>query len=169
MNGTRNGDNNSADAVPQSKREGEVYFLYSCNRVKIGWSRNNHQRRVLVDIAPYLPAPAHLLGHVRASAHSEIELHERFSADRIHHEWFDLSPELRAFLCQDERRADRLETAEDTYRDFIEDEYHRIFKGEPDDRPPDQPKRAALRAIPIDSASDGTREVLPIESAARVA
>lgn len=169
MNRKRNNEDNSADPVPQSKRDGDVYFLYCCNRVKIGWSRNNPQRRVLIDIAPLLPAPAHLIGCVRASVHSESELHARFAADRIHHEWFDLSPDLRSFLCEDERREDRLEMAEDTYRDFIEDEYHRIFKGEPNDNPPGQPGRPALRPVPNHDGSEGPREVLAIEPPSRVA
>lgn len=99
----------------------EVYFLYSCNRVKIGTSRH-HQRRVLQDISPYCPAPLFLLGAVPGGPIVEGRLHERFADALIRNEWFELTSDLRSFLMEDEDRADRLDAAEDDYVDWLEDE-----------------------------------------------
>ncbi|MCK1543460.1 GIY-YIG nuclease family protein [Bradyrhizobium sp. 179] len=99
----------------------EVYFLYACNRIKIGWSRN-HIQRALNEISPYCPAPLFFIGATPGDRALEAQLHARFAADRAHGEWFDLGPHLREFLCEDQARARMLMAAERHYLGWLEEE-----------------------------------------------
>jgi hypothetical protein len=106
---------------PAAPELGDVYFLYACNRIKIGTSRNHHQR-VLNEIVPYCPAPLFMIGTIPGGRSLEAGMHTRFSAAWAHSEWFELWPELREFLCEDRKRAHALEAAEDQYLEWLYDE-----------------------------------------------
>lgn len=106
---------------PAAPEVGDVYFLYACNRIKIGTSRN-HLQRVLNEIVPYCPAPLFLIGTIHGGRILEASLHARFWVARAHSEWFELWPELREFLCEDRERAEALKSAEEQYSEWLNDE-----------------------------------------------
>lgn len=98
-----------------------VYFLYSCNLIKIGTSRD-YVRRIVGDIAPYSAAPISILKVIPGGKILEGRLHSRFEAAHAQDEWFDLSPELRTYLNEDERTSEALAGAEESYRDWLKEE-----------------------------------------------
>jgi hypothetical protein len=100
---------------------GEVYFLYACNRIKIGFSRRP-EGRMLIEIAPYCPAPLFLIGTIPGNLTAERRMHSRFEDDRADAEWFTLNHELREFLCEDEDRSRKLTAAEDFYFEWLQAE-----------------------------------------------
>lgn len=75
---------------------GFVYFIRCEDRVKIGYSENPVRR--LTKINADAPFPCELLGWVAADDYPERELHERFATDRLHSEWFAVSPGLLSFV-----------------------------------------------------------------------
>lgn len=135
MNEARKGDHSSAETVPpmqhmvdsyfQAKvlpkkpvvREGWVYFACDGERVKIGFSGAPHSR--VQDIQSSCSLPLTVLAVIKGTMDDEAKLHTKFSADRLHGEWFTLSPKLR-------RHIDRLKKAEarrtpfDGYIDWYE-------------------------------------------------
>lgn len=127
----------------------EVYFLYYCNRIKIGMSRHA-QRRVMMDIAPHCVAPLLIIGTIPGGGIVEARLHARFKEDSDSNEWFHLSPELRDFLCEDRDRAHRLKTAEGRYREWLRREVIEMERN--NEGPPDQPGRGARRHVPVASS-----------------
>lgn len=73
-----------------------VYFMYSANRIKIGFSTGLRGRHNGLKKAGAFP-PVVLM--IRAGGEKlEREYHKRFAEDRLHGEWFSLSPKLRSFL-----------------------------------------------------------------------
>lgn len=162
MNGTGKRQVISAESVPAMGPDGklrsvrarrliaqstshQVYFLYACGRIKIGTSKDP-LRRALIDILPYCPVPLVMLGTIIGGPVIEGQLHKRFEAERIRDEWFRLSPELRAFLCDDETRKLRLEDAEDDYEEWLEEELYeqqQIYAGAGD-----RPDGEASRPVP---------------------
>jgi hypothetical protein len=77
----------------------ELYFI-ECQcaerHIKIGVSSNIKVR--LVNMRAHCPYDLRLLKAVVAGAHLEIELHQRFAADRVRGEWFRRTPELLAYI-----------------------------------------------------------------------
>jgi len=77
----------------------ELYFI-ECQcaerHIKIGVSSNIKVR--LVNMRAHCPYELKLLKAVTAGAHLEIELHQRFAADRVRGEWFRRTPELLAYI-----------------------------------------------------------------------
>lgn len=102
----------------QEAQTHEVYFLYCAGRVKIGTS-NHALRRVMIEITPYCPVPHIILGTIPGGPIAEARLHDRFAYSRDHAEWFHLDPDLRPFLCEDQRRAERLDAAEGRYHEWL--------------------------------------------------
>lgn len=124
----------------------EVYFLYACGRIKIGTSRDPF-KRAMRDILPYCPVPLVMIGTIVGGPIVEGQLHKRFEASRMRDEWFMLTSELRAFLCEDEDRKRQLEDAEDDYEEWLEeelDEQRQIYAGT-GDRPCGEGSRAVFR------------------------
>jgi hypothetical protein len=73
-----------------------VYFAYSAGRIKIGYSRGVEGRcRQLATSGPFPPV---LILIVHGTVGLEQDFHVRFHEDRIHGEWFKLSPSVRSFL-----------------------------------------------------------------------
>lgn len=73
-----------------------VYFMYSAGRVKIGFSRGLRVRHNELKKAGPFPPIALLI--LRGGEEMEREFHRRFDEDRLHGEWFALSPNIRNFL-----------------------------------------------------------------------
>jgi hypothetical protein len=77
----------------------ELYFI-ECQcaerHIKIGISSNIHSR--LVNMRASCPYELTLLKAVDGGAHLEIELHQRFAADRVRGEWFRRTPDLLAYI-----------------------------------------------------------------------
>lgn len=174
MNGTGKNDNISAKSVPQSRsarsvpladierrREAEqinhdIYFLYGCDRIKIGTSRNAN-RRIFADIAPYSPCPLVVLGTIQGGTIAEARLHRRFKEYEIGNEWFYLGSDLRAFLCEYESMARRLEEAERIYLKWLRIELAHMEAS--NESPPNKPRGGARRSIPLDGRGEETRIV----------
>lgn len=102
-------------------RTHEVYFLYSCNRIKIGTSRR-HNRRVVYEIAPYCPAPLIVLGTIPGGQIIESQTHQRFSEAWAFAEWFDLTPDLRSYLSDERCWSASLSNAEISYRGWLHEQ-----------------------------------------------
>jgi hypothetical protein len=75
---------------------GFVYFAYCAGRIKIGYSTDVANR--MAGLASNSPAPVTLLMTIRGDEQDEAAYHEMFAADRVHREWFLLSPDLREFM-----------------------------------------------------------------------
>lgn len=75
---------------------GVIYFVYSCGRIKIGYTSELASR--MSQFGTHSPMPPILLLTIGANEHDEVAYHEMFAADRMHREWFHLSYELRDFL-----------------------------------------------------------------------
>lgn len=94
-----------------------VYFMYSAGRIKIGYSAELRARHMgLKKSGPYPPV---LLLLISGTEKDERKLHAKFEGDRLHGEWFALSPKIRSFL--NTRLCDRglasLEKADADFRD----------------------------------------------------
>ena len=76
-----------------------VYFVTAraLNRVKIGWS-DDPQRR-LVKMSADSPTPLVLERVCDGGQEVEADLHARFAGARIAGEWFEISPEIEAFMA----------------------------------------------------------------------
>lgn len=94
-----------------------VYFAYSAGRIKIGYSAGAAGRIKRLRASGAFPPELVLVMHGRMG--DEQDLHIKFSSDRLHGEWFNLSKELRAYLRK--RLCDvgqaTLDRAELEYRD----------------------------------------------------
>lgn len=75
---------------------GIVYFIYCAGRIKIGYSDGLRTR--LKQIAACSPFPPVALLVVSGTVKLERQLHARFAEDRLHGEWFALSPKMRRFF-----------------------------------------------------------------------
>lgn len=73
-----------------------VYFVRSGDLVKIGHSLNVTKRLSALQIGS--PVPLELWHVVKGQRSLEKELHERFSADRAHGEWFRVSPAITEYV-----------------------------------------------------------------------
>lgn len=74
--------------------EPRTYFVRNGSRVKIGWTTNIKSRMTALS----LPMSAVLLT-LDGGPEKEIALHHRFASARIGRtEWFDLTPDLEAFI-----------------------------------------------------------------------
>lgn len=88
-----------------------LYFIRPVGQdgpIKIGVTLNPEQR--LTYHRKHSPLPLEYAGRVLldGAAATERELHRRFSAYRLHHDWFAASPELEAqiaALCTEYREA----------------------------------------------------------------
>lgn len=78
--------------------EGVVYFVRarSGRHVKIGWSTDLPSRLSALQTAHAVPVK--VLATVPGVRALESTLHERFRADRVRGEWFNLSDQIRAFI-----------------------------------------------------------------------
>jgi hypothetical protein len=74
-----------------------IYFIETQGRVKIGYS-NDPQRR-FSDLTVGCPTRCVLLAIIEGSMSDEKDLHERFKANRIRGEWFELTPEISDFMA----------------------------------------------------------------------
>jgi hypothetical protein len=95
-----------------------IYFMYSAGRVKIGFSTGLRGRQLQLKASGPFPPVVVLI--VKGTEESEREIHAKFAADRLHGEWFKLSPKIRSFLrfrlCPVGRAS--LERAEAEFRDY---------------------------------------------------
>lgn len=75
-----------------------IYFLRPVGGgpVKIGCSQEPRSR--LRDYMKWSPVPLELVAAAPGSLATEGQLHRRFSASRLHHEWFASTDELDAFV-----------------------------------------------------------------------
>jgi hypothetical protein len=62
------------------------------------------------------------IGTIPGSIAAERRIHARFEDDRIDAEWFILSPELRAFMYEDEDRSRKITAAEEFYFEWLQAE-----------------------------------------------
>lgn len=95
-----------------------VYFMYSAGRIKIGYSGGLRKRQM--DLKGAGPFPPVVLLVVNGTEKDEKKFHAKFAADRLHGEWFALSPKLRSFLryklC--DRGVASLDQAEAEFADY---------------------------------------------------
>lgn len=82
----------------RSTTPGLVYFMRFGDRVKIGFTTNLKNRSQAI---PHDEVMATMPGTMR----DEKALHARFAKHRIHHEWFDLAPEVADFIASIKRAA----------------------------------------------------------------
>lgn len=96
-----------------------IYFAYSAGRIKIGASSNVADRAKKLNGDSALPVTIILTG--RGSLADEAGLHEVFAEERLHNEWFAMSPRMRVFLdkvmCRKGRR--KLQLAEAAFRKWL--------------------------------------------------
>ena len=88
---------------PQSKSFQNITFIYffkavNLNRVKIGMSRNVHQR--LGKVQTTSPVELELIKIIRTNDRypNDVSIHALFQNIRLHNEWFELTLELQAFI-----------------------------------------------------------------------
>lgn len=80
-----------------AERDGScVYFAEADGRVKIGWSRKVATR--IAQLQTGSAAPITLLGTTPGGVALERRLHQQFAAARVAGEWFEATPELRAYV-----------------------------------------------------------------------
>jgi hypothetical protein len=82
--------------LPPAPTNDYVYFVGAPGMVKIGRSRNPHDR--LVGLRSGIPLPLELLA-VLPDGSQERELHERFAHLRLKGEWFRREAELEEFIA----------------------------------------------------------------------
>lgn len=104
----------------EQARTHEIYFLYACDRIKIGTS--NHTLRRFKEISSHCPVPNQIIGTIPGGPILEARLHEQFNESAMRDEWFFLDQELRDFLCKDQERARRLKLAEELYLEWLRTE-----------------------------------------------
>lgn len=75
---------------------GMIYFVYSCGRIKIGYTAELAAR--MSQFGTHSPMPPVLLLTIGACERDEAVYHQMFATDRVHREWFRLSYDLREFL-----------------------------------------------------------------------
>jgi hypothetical protein len=79
---------------PRHYREPGVYLVEGAGRLKIGVTTNVRSR--MTSLRGSSPVPLDLLAHINGGRTLEAHLHERFRAHRLHGEWFEDRPEIRA-------------------------------------------------------------------------
>lgn len=84
------------DAFVETRQGSSVYFAGCDDRVKIGWSRKVATR--IAQLQTGSASPIRLLGTTPGGRGLERRLHEQFASARLHGEWFELTPELRAHI-----------------------------------------------------------------------
>lgn len=97
-----------------------VYFLYAAGRIKIGYTAGDPDKRESV-VGNHCPLPVSTVKIMPGGAVTEFRVHHQFRSDRLHSEWFALSPELESFI-QD----DRLKEAELAYLRWLKEELARM-------------------------------------------
>lgn len=88
-------------AIPKPGEEmGWVYFIacVETKRCKIGFTRGDVQKR-LKNLQTGSAGALRILAQQPGTPTTERNLHQRFSEQRIHGEWFEMSGELFAYLC----------------------------------------------------------------------
>ena len=81
---------------------GNVYFIRAGENVKIGFSRDVSQR--LAQLQTFFPFPLELLASLPGSALTERQMHRRFKCSRVTGEWFRLTPDIAAFVDENNVR-----------------------------------------------------------------
>lgn len=89
--------------------ETHVYFILArrCRAVKIGFSINPALR--IKEIQTMCPEKLTFLGQIRGSQRSERELHCLLATERLHGEWFKVSPRTYEILFEHLNRDGRYE------------------------------------------------------------
>ena len=83
-----------------------IYFIRSGDFVKIGFSHAPWRR--LSELQTGNPTPLKMLAIMHGDERVEVELHGRFSADRVNLEWFRLSPDIQTLIESHKHTAIRL-------------------------------------------------------------
>jgi hypothetical protein len=81
---------------------GWIYFIGDGELVKIGYSADDPGRR-LEQLQTGNPRPLRLIAQYRGERYHERYLHQRFDGHHVRGEWFQLTPEILAFLSQTSR------------------------------------------------------------------
>lgn len=77
-------------------RDPVVYFIESCNKIKIGHTVKIKQRFQALQIG--CPAPMFLLATIPGGSREEFLLHRGFKAHRSHGEWFEKHKEILDYI-----------------------------------------------------------------------
>jgi hypothetical protein len=103
---------------------GYVYYVTTAEsgRVKIGFTRNNPAQR-MKELETGSPFELCVIACEPGSERDERDLHNRFFRDRLHGEWFTLSPELKEHI----REVNRAEMARADAEERTPDRWVRIF------------------------------------------
>lgn len=75
-----------------------VYFIAGAGLIKIGCTTNLTSR--FRAIRNSSPVPVELLGTMRGGSLAEAFAHDRWAGQRRHGEWFEDTPELRAYIAE---------------------------------------------------------------------
>jgi Meiotically up-regulated gene 113 len=97
-----------------------VYFLYCCDRIKIGSA--SHLPIRMEQLQNASPLALILVKALAGGKTLEAKIHRRFDDACVGGEWFWLSPALREFILEDNCLAGKLKKAEEGYLNFLRDE-----------------------------------------------
>jgi hypothetical protein len=81
---------------------GFVYVIKAGENVKIGFSKDVEQRQR--QLQTFFPFALELLLSMRGSVLTERQLHHRFKCSRVTGEWFRLTPDIEAFVRENNVR-----------------------------------------------------------------
>lgn len=84
---------------PINRKQGFVYLVESAGYHKIGISKNVANR--MAGMVTNSPLPFTLVHTITTDdmAWAESQLHQRYAAQRVRGEWFDLCPDDIAYIC----------------------------------------------------------------------
>jgi len=84
-----------ADLAERAKTDGYVYLVQCGDRFKIGMSKDPTKRIKQLASSAAISAPLELICTIKTEDAKQLEaaLHDRFSDNRVYHEWFTLSPQ----------------------------------------------------------------------------
>lgn len=77
--------------------DGYVYAIACGDKVKIGWSVRPWQR--FLEVQTHNPNECELLGAKEGCEQDEVDAHQKLAQWRVRGEWFELSPEVEAFIA----------------------------------------------------------------------
>lgn len=103
ISGTRTWDKLAIGVALEAMRvcgsvlDGHVYFIEQGKHIKIGFSRGPEVR--LAQIQAATPHRCTLIATVPGSLDDEQKMHALFSETRVHGEWFEDTPALRAYIA----------------------------------------------------------------------